>query len=185
MFSRDELNWAEDRPSVLIENVRNGAPYQVTEPLIPLRGVTHQSAYEMRKLADTTDKQIEDYMSSRIPEIPPGDVNIIPFRHSLYSPFIGKIMHDLISGFFAQHPLTEYYSDQDVRTWCEPYMWLLKYEPTMKGFDERYVTIDAHERMTPFSLSIYHYNFLARVIRVILADKIDITHSILIDHLPI
>ncbi|MNY00540.1 hypothetical protein D3C86_1330390 [compost metagenome] len=185
IFTRDELSWAEDRPAVILGNVRNGAPYQVTEPLIPLRGVTYQSAYEMRELADATDKQIEDYMSSRLPEVAPEEVNLIPLRHSLYSPFVGKIMHDLISGFFDQHPLTEYYSDQDVRTWCEPYNWLLKYEPTMKGFDERYVTIDAHERMTPVSMSIYHYNFLARVIRVILNDKIDITHSVLIDHLPI
>lgn len=185
IFSRDELNWAEDKPAVLLENVRNGAPYQVTEPLIPLRGITYQSAYEMRRLAEATDKQIEDYMTTRVPEIPPEEVNLIPNRHSLYSPFVGKIMHDLISGFFNQHPLTEYYSDQDVRTWCEPYMWLLKYEPTRKGFDDRYVTIDAHERMEPFKLSIYHYNFLARAIRVILEDKIDITHSVLIDHLPI
>jgi hypothetical protein len=52
-------------------------------------------------------------------------------------------------------------------------------------FDERYVTIDAHERNTPYALTIYQYNFIARVIRVMLNDKIDITHSIVIDHLPI
>lgn len=185
IFSREELNWAEDRPTVLIPGVRNGAPYQVTEPLIPLRGLTYQSAYEMREVAEATDKQIEDYMTLRIPEIPPEEFNPIPRRHALYSPFVSKIMHDLISGFFNQKPLTEYYSDQDVREWVEPYMWLLKYEPTMKGFDERYVSIDAHERIEPFTLNIYHYNFLSRVIRVILNDKIDITYSIKIDHLPI
>ncbi|MNN66023.1 hypothetical protein D3C81_1815700 [compost metagenome] len=73
----------------------------------------------------------------------------------------------------------------DVRKWCEPYLWLLKYEPTMKDLDLRYVAIHAHERNEPFKLPIYQYNFLARAIRVMLDDKIDITHSVLIDHLPI
>lgn len=185
VFCRSELNWAEDRPEVLLPNVRNGAPYQVTEPLIPLRGVTHEDAYSLRDRAEATDLQIEDYMSDKLGEIPAQDVNLIPRRHALYSPFIGKIMHDLINGYFDQTPLQEYYSDVDVRKWCEPYLWLLKYEPTMMGLDERYVLIDAHERNTPYALTIYQYNFIARVIRVMLNDKIDITHSITIDHLPI
>ena len=94
-------------------------------------------------------------------------------------------MHDLINGFFDQTPLTEYYSDVDVRKWCEPYVWLLKYEPTTKGFDDRYVVIDAHESIETFRLPIYQYNFLSRAIRIMVEDKIDITHSIVIDHLPI
>ncbi|MNC71865.1 hypothetical protein D3C75_1228310 [compost metagenome] len=55
----------------------------------------------------------------------------------------------------------------------------------MKDLDLRYVAIHAHERNEPFKLPIYQYNFLARAIRVMLDDKIDITHSVLIDHLPI
>lgn len=185
LYCRQELNWAEDRPEVLLKNVRNGAPYQVTEPLIPLRGVTYEGAYSLRNKAEATDLQIEDYMTERLGEIPPQEVSLIPRRHALCSPFVGKIMHDLINGYFDQIPLKEYYSDVDVRKWCEPYLWLLEYEPTMMDFDERYVTIDAHERNTPYALTIYQYNFIARVIRVMLNDKIDITHSIVIDHLPI
>ncbi|MND15024.1 hypothetical protein D3C80_52330 [compost metagenome] len=185
IWSREELSWAEDRPEVILKNVRNGAPYQVTEPLIPLRGLTYQDAYDMREVAEATDKQIEDYMTVRVGEVPPQEVNLIPYRHTLYSPFVGKLMHDLISGYFDQIPLTEYYSDVDVRKWCEGYDWLLKYEPTTKDFDERYVSISAHERNEVFRLPIYQYNFLARAIRVMLDDKIDITNAIVIDHLPI
>ncbi|QTH80311.1 hypothetical protein PA10_00111 [Pseudomonas phage pPa_SNUABM_DT01] len=185
IWSREELSWAEDRPEVVLPGVRNGAAYQVTEPLIPLRGVTFEDAYEMRDVAEATDKQIEDYMTERLGEVPPQEFNPIPFRHTLYSPFVGKLMHDLISGYFDQTPLTDYYSDVDVRKWCEPYVWLLKYEPTKRNLDERYVVVDAHERVEPFRLPIHQYNFLARAIKVMLDDKIDITHSILIDHLPI
>jgi len=185
LFARSELNWAEDRPEVLLTNVRNGAPYQVTEPLIPLKGLTHRAAYDLRSTAEATDLQIEDYMTDRLDEIPASPVNLIPHRHSVYSPFVAKIMHDLIHGYIDEEPLKMYYSDVDVRKWCEPYLWLLKYEPTTKDFDERYVLIDAHERDEPVAVSIYHYNFLSRVIRVMLDDKIDITHTVVIDHLPI
>lgn len=185
LWVREELSWAEDRPEVMLTNVRNGAPYQVTEPLIPLRGVTHQDAFDMRMIAEATDSQIEGYMTVKAGDVPPQDVNLIPRRHTLYSPFVGKLMHDLINGFFDQTPLTEYYSDVDVRKWCEPYVWLLKYEPTSKGFDDRYVVIDAHESIETFRLPIYQYNFLSRAIRIMVEDRIDITHSIVIDHLPI
>jgi len=185
LFSRSELTWAEDQANVVLSNVRNGAPYQVTEPLIPLRNVTYADAYTLRALADSTDGQIEDYMTARLGVTPPPQVNLIPYRHAVYSPFTGKILHDMINGYIDDLLLQGYYSDQDVRQWCEPYLWLLKYEPTMQDFDERYITIDAHERVEPFSLPIYQYNFLARVIRVMLNDKIDITHSVTIGHLPI
>ena len=185
LWSREQLSWAEDRPEVKLRAVRNGAPYQVLEPLIPLRGVTYQDAYSMRELAEATDQQIEDYMTVKVGDVEPPAVNLIPHRHTLCSPFTTKLMHDLISGFFDQTPLTEYYSDVEVRKWCEPYVWLLKYDPALMEFDDRYVVVDAHERIEPYRLPIYQYNFLARAIKIMLEDKIDITHSIVIDHLPI
>lgn len=185
LYSSDELSWSEDKPEVRLTNVRNGAPYQVTEPLIPLRGLTYESAYDLRATAEATDREIEDYMSTRVEEIPAPDVNLIPYRHTVYSPFVAKIIHDLEAGYIDSEPLKGAYTDVDVRRWCEPYMWLLPYEPTMKGFDERYIVISAHEKATPIELPIYQYNFVARLIRVMLEDKIDITHSVVIHHLPI
>lgn len=185
LYSSDELSWAEDRPEVKLTNVRNGAPYQVTEPLIPMRGLTYQDAFEMRNIAEETDAQIEDYMTTRVGEVEPPEFNGIPHRHSIYSPFVSKLIHDLQAGYIDNDPLMQPYTDADVRTWCEPYNHLLVYEPTFKGYDERYISISAHEREAPFELPIYQYNFVARAIRVILDDKIDITHSVTVHHLPI
>lgn len=185
IWSRDELSWAEDRPDVILTNVRNGAPYQVTEPLIPLRGLTHEESYRLRDRAETTDLQIENYMTVVVGDMPAQDVNLIPRRHRIYSPFVAKLMHDLMDGFFDQIELTGHYSDVEVRKWCEPYVWLLPYEPSVRGFDQRYIAIEAHERAAKLELNVYHYNFLARAIRVMLNDKVDITHSITIDHPPV
>jgi len=185
LFVRDELSWDEDSPDVVLRNVRNGAPYQVTEPLIPLRGVTYQDALDMRAVAERTDRQIEDYMTDRLGTTPAPAVNLIPYRHALYSPFTAKILHDLLNGYIREEPLREVYTNVQVRQWCEPYLWLLAYEPTKRDFNQRYVVIDAHERAEPYELSIYQYNFLARVIQVMLDDRIDITHTVRIQYLPI
>lgn len=180
LWSKDELSWAEDRPEVILDNVRNGAPYQVVAPLIPLRGLTQTEAFYLKAKADETDRQVEDYMTIHMGEVPPQEVSIIDRRHTVYSPFVAKLMHDLKDGFFDQTPLADHYTDLEVRKWCEPYMWLLKYEPTRMDLDGRYVVIDAHESATPYELTIYHYNFLARAIRVILDGAIDITHAVTI-----
>lgn len=185
IWASDQLSWAEDKPEVRLTDARNGAPYQVTEPLIPLRGLTYEDAFNLRALAEATDLEIEDYMTTRIEEVETPPVNLIPHRHTLYSPFVGKLIHDLMDGYIDSAPLQLAYTDVDVREWCEPYMWLLKYEPTMKGFDDRYISISAHEKNETIELPIYQYNFVARAIRVMLNDKIDITNSVTIHHLPI
>lgn len=185
LWTRDQLSWSEDRPELVLEDVRNGAPYQVTEPLIPLRGMTYADAYSFKLEADAVDKQIEDYMTMRVGDVDTGDFNGIPYRHVLYSPFVAKLMHDLNNGYIPDPRIQGYYSDVVVRELCEPYLWLLKYEPTRKGFDNRYVAIDAHERDEPVLMNIVHYNFLARAVKVILDDKIDITPLVTIEHLPI
>lgn len=185
LWARDQLSWSEDHPELVLEDVRNGAPYQVTEPLIPLRGMTYADAYSFKLEADAVDKQIEDYMTMRVGDVDTGDFNGIPYRHVLYSPFVAKLMHDLNNGYIPDPRIQGYYSDVVVRELCEPYLWLLKYEPTRKGFDNRYVAIDAHERDEPVLMNIVHYNFLARAVKVILDDKIDITPLVTIEHLPI
>lgn len=182
IFSRDEVSWAEDHPIPVLKNVRNGAPYQVLEGLIPLQGRTIADAYELRELAIKTDAQVEDYLSLKLPEGDPSTVNLIPRRHILYSPFCAKVMHDLDHGYFDQLPLSAPYSNNDVRRWCKDYEWLIDFDPAMRDMDERYVSINAHEGTTPFSLELKNYNFLARAVKVMLKGNITLTTSITIDH---
>jgi hypothetical protein len=182
LWSREDLDWAEDRPTVLLNNVRNGAPYAVIEPIIPLHGLSIEDVQAMRQQAIDTDTAIEDYMSLYVDEIDVPEFNPVSTRHQIYSPFVSKLMHDLQDGFFDQIDLVTPYTDNQLRQWVDGYVWLLEYEPTRREVDERYVAIHPHESDQVQHLNIYHYNFLARAIRVMLDDKIDITNSIVIDN---
>lgn len=178
LFARSELNFAEDTGGVRLNAVANGAPYQVLEPVIPLRGATLEDTYALRAVAMKVDNEIEDYMTQRYPDQVLDTPNLIPGPHVLYSPFIGKVMHDLIAGYIREEDLTGRFSDTKVKELCKSYEWLLKYEPTYKGFNDRYVSIHPHESYEPFELGIYQYNFLRRVVRLYLEDKVDISHFI-------
>lgn len=178
LFSRDELNWAENRPGVGITGAANGAPYQVIEPVVPLRGATLEDVYVMRALAEETDKQIEDYMTEVMGDLVLDGPNLIPGPHVLYSPFISKIMHDLMDGFIPEDKIDSAYSDMLVKEIGQPYEWLLAYEPTFKGLPEAYVNVHPHEYYHSVELGLYQYNFLRRVIRVYLNDGVDISKFI-------
>ncbi len=179
LFARADLNWVEDSSGVRLSQVANGAPYQVIEPFIPLRGVTEEDAFTMRQRALSVDREIEDYMTQRMPQPKLDGPNLTPGPHVLYSPFISKIMHDLDHGFITESVIGQpSYSEAAVRVICEPYLWLLPYEPTSKGFDEGYVNVHPHEYYGTFELGIFQYNFLRRVVRIYLKDRLDISQFI-------
>lgn len=179
LYARDELQWSEDKPGVRASNIPNGAPYQVIEPIIPFRDVTLEDTYKLRKLAEETDQQIEDFMTDRMGDVVLEGPNLIPGPHVLYSPFISKIMHDLNDGYIPESKInSSVYSDLVVKELAKPYEWLLEYEPTAKNFPEAYVNVHPHERYTPIELGLYQYNFLRRVIRVYLKDKVNISQFI-------
>jgi hypothetical protein len=179
IYERTDLDWVEDKPGVKLNNVDNGAPYQVIEPIIPLRGVTLDDTYAMRMLAEATDKEIEDYMTEKMGQPVIDGPNIIPGPHVLYSPFISKIMHDLDEGYIPETEIDNAaYSDNLVKQLAKPYEWLLPYEPTSKNLDPDYVNVHPHESYEPFELGLYQYNFLRRVIRIYLKDKVNISQFI-------
>lgn len=179
IYERTDLDWVEDKPGVMLTNVANGAPYQVIEPIIPLRGVTLDDTYAMRMLAEATDKEIEDYMTEKMGQPVIEGPNIIPGPHVLYSPFISKIMHDLDDGYIHESDIDNAaYSDNLVKQLSKPYEWLLAYEPTSKNLSPDYVNVHPHESYEPFELGLYQYNFLRRVIKIYLKDKVNISQFI-------
>jgi hypothetical protein len=176
LYSTSELNWTEDRPGVMLPGVANGAPYQVLEPVIPLRGATLEDTYAMRALAQATDEQIENFMTEKMGEVVLDGPNIIPGPHVLYSPFISKIMHDLDAGYIPESEIDNaQYNDAHVKSLCADYEWLLPYEPTAKFVNNDYINVHPHESYETFVLGLYQYNFLRRVVKIYLKDKVNIS----------
>jgi hypothetical protein len=182
LYHRDQLNFSEENSSVAISNVRNGSPYQISDIVVPLRGLADVDTYEFREISRDVDKRISDYMTIKYPELVETNPNPILREYRIYSPYTAKVMYDLINGILPMTDFKGQYSDRLVRETLAPYVWLLEYDPSFNTeIDLNYVRIHPHNLETEITLDVYQYRFLLRMIRLVLNDRVDITKFIRIE----
>jgi hypothetical protein len=182
LYHRDQLNFSEEDSSINVSDVRNGAPYQVTDIIVPLRELVDGDTYTFRSKSLVVDKRISDYMTLKYPERVESNPNPIPREYRIYSPYTAKVMYDLINGVLQLTDFQGQYSDMAVREALEPYTWLLAYDPVFNtAIDLDYVTIHPHNLTTVITLDVFQYRFLLRTIRLVLNDRVDITKFINIE----
>ena len=180
LFSREELAFAEDH-ATLPASVKNGAPYQVTHPIIPMKDLTSLDTYEFREVSLAVDKEIEDYLSLYLPQELPELPNPIPAWYRVYSPLCTKLIYDMVDGVINMNEFKEEYSLDWLRERMKGYDWLLKYDPCLKDdVDLQHVIIHPHPEDAPISLNIYQYRLLDRVIKVMLDGRIAINRDLVI-----
>lgn len=175
---RRDLLFTEDDSGVRMENVRNGAPYVIEEPVIPMRGITTENTYKLRTKSKTVDQQVSDYLTLKRPQPPIPEQDLIPDKYPVYSPFSSTVMHDLLNGVLSMDGFKGQYSDKKVKDFLTDYAYLLAYDPTQKDLDLYHVHIHPHNLNTEVELDIFQYNFLNRAIRVLLDDRVDITRFV-------
>jgi hypothetical protein len=172
---KNELVFAEDHSGVYLDGLANGTPYVIDDVIVPVKGVDGEDTYSLKSKALLIDKEISDYLTIKLPEPPIPEISPITERYMIYSPFCSKIMYDFINGIFYPEEIKGQYSEMDVREWCKGYEWLLKYDPAVKGVDDRYVSIHPHNLFSVVELDIYQYMFLERVVKFYLDDKVDLS----------
>lgn len=180
VYDRSQLEFAENDPGILVPNATNGEPYQISDVVVPLQGLTGEDTYSLRAKSMVIDQAVSDYLTAKLPEVDPTVPNVIPQQWPVYSPFLCRIMNDLLSGVLNDPRLTQQYSDQDVLAIAKPYEWLLAYDPTQDAHavDSNYVIIHPHNLTEVVSMSIYVYKFLSRVIHLYLHDKVNLSHFV-------
>lgn len=182
LFHQDELKFAETDSGVLIDGIRNGAPYQVSDVIVPLRDLVAADTYSLRAESLVVDKRISDYMTRKLPEPVELHPNPIPRQYQIYSPYASKVMYDLIHGILSMDAFQGHYSDMVLKEALVPYEWLLKYDPAMRAdVDTGYVSIHPHNLNREVVLNVYQYRFLLRTIRLVLKDRVDITKFVKIE----
>jgi hypothetical protein len=180
LYSRSELKWAEDN-GLLPVGIQNGAPYQVTNPIIPMKGLTDIDTYEWRDKSWAVDNEIEDYMSLYLPQKPPATPNPIPAWYRVYSPLCTKLIYDMLDGVINMNEFKEEYSLEWLRERMRGYDWLLKYDPSLKEeVDLQHVIIHPHPEDGAIGLNIYQYRLLDRVIQVMLDGRVSITRDLVV-----
>lgn len=181
VHDRSALSFSETDTGIRLETVRNGAPYQISEPIVPMRGLTHEETYALRERSQEADNQVEGYLTLRLPEAPEPLPNPIPKLYQIYSPFCSKIMYDLRHGLLDLSAFQGQYSDMAIKEHLESYRWLLAYEPTYKDINYEYVSVHPHNLYTEVALNVNEYRFLMRAVRVFLNDKVDLTRFVKVE----
>lgn len=180
LYSREELGFAEDH-ATLPASIKNGAPYQVTHPIVPMKGLTSLDTYAFREQSLLVDKEVEDYLSLYLPQELPELPNPIPAWYRVYSPLCTKLIYDMVDGVINMNEFKEEYSLDWLRERMKGYDWLLKYDPCLKDdVDLQHVIIHPHPEDAPIALNIYQYRLLDRVIQVMLDGRIAINRDLVI-----
>lgn len=174
VFPKSALKFAEDDANILSPLPINGLPYQVQKIVVPMLGVTNEDTGAYFDKALVIDRAVEDYMTRYYPLPEASGPDVINALYPLFSPFCCKIIYDLVLGIIDETPFQSFYNDDFVREVCQPYEYLLAFDPTQpaNAQDPRFVMIVPHNLDVTIALDIYAYNFVNNVIRIYLNNQV-------------
>lgn len=177
-YHRNQLKFAEEHRGVLAPGVREGAPYSVGDMLVPISTVDAYETYVLQKEAQAVDQRVGDYMSRFYPQKPIAGIVAIEEYYHLYSPFLCKVMYDVLNGVIEV--TSAYRTDKQILEEMERYRYLLPYDPTLQLVDRRYVNIHPHDRTTAVGVNQFQYAYLRRVCTMFLHDRVDMSQFLFI-----
>jgi len=175
--TKSDVVFSEDSDAISIVNSKNGQPYALRDIMVPMREVTDVDTYQIRAASRLIDQQVSDYMSQELPQFDRGSLMAIPTKHELYSPFLARIIYDLVTEYIPPSTYTANLTDQQVINICKPYEEWLKCDPISPGnyIDERYVSIHPHTHHTKIMVNLFAYRFMLRVVRLYADNRIDLS----------
>lgn len=173
----EDLAFEEDRPSYIGYNVRNGAPYQITTPYIPLMGVFEND--QNKRIEDLhREKQVTDFLTVKLPQRVRPNPDMIVSKYVVYSAYANKVLHDIRQGII-QVP-TGRYTTTDLEKIMKPYQWLANLDIINRGYNVNHVDVRPHWFNSPVGITVYQYNFYLDVLNRYLRTPPDISPFIYI-----
>lgn len=164
LLSRHDLVFREDN-TVGTNVVRDGMPYSIDDPTVPLRDLVEGDTYQLRDAARDLDARVEDYLTVQIPLAPPQDVIPIPHWYHVYSPLLNKVMWDMLNGYLRPVEDDPDYriSSAQLDQLMENYTDFLHYDPAVLGHDQRFVKIHPHCLYTVKELTELQFALIDRI----------------------
>jgi hypothetical protein len=165
---RDDLIFSELHAGISVVNPTNGQPYQIQEVLVPLRFYAEGDTYEEKAKSVIIDKDVEDYMTLKIPQPDRPAVSAIPNRYKLVSPFFSHIINDLAVDMIDRTQVDRVLTDEDVLAICQPYEYLLEYDPinNVNDLNTAYVVIHPHNLEETIYLNLPAYRFVQQMVKL-------------------
>jgi hypothetical protein len=180
LYTRDELGFTEDGTTIVMPGVENGAPYSITDPIIPIAMVTNTDTYTLRDKSEAVDAEVEDYLTMDLPEPIPTVPDAIPTLYKVFSPFTAKLIYDMLGGYLLMDEFEGDYSLDDVKKKLVGYEWILAFDPVIQGYDKDYVIVHPHPESGAIMLNVYQFRFLTRAVEVFLNGEVNISRHTLI-----
>jgi hypothetical protein len=168
LYDKSEMIFSEEHSGVSIQNPINGKPYSVQDIVVPLRDYVAEPTFTVRNRAVLVDNAVKQYLTLKIPQPVRNPISSIERRYTVFSPFICKIIYDLESGLLDDSRYKTNYNDMTARAVCQPYEYLLEYDPTQQdqAVNDRYVVVHPHNLTTTIDLDLFSYRFVERVLKI-------------------
>lgn len=168
LYTKDELEFSEEHSGVSVTHQDNGKPYMVKDMLVPVKPYTVNDMYELRDKSIAVDKIVSQYLTMKLPQPDRGPIMAVTNKHTVFSPFLNRIITDVRSGALGLPVKPSGFERQDVVNICKKYEYLLKFDPLKSPHlqDMRFVTIQPHGYPGALSISANGYRFVQKVVDI-------------------
>lgn len=177
LHTMEDLLFSEDSDQVAPIDATNGQPYMVKDIFVPLRPFVAPDTWTLIEKAREDTKKVSDYITLKKPQPSRGPVTAVPYKHELVSPFLAKILYDLLYGRLGL-PAKDLFTRQDVIDVCKNYEPLLQTDPITKDLNSSYVVIQPHTRNVPIGVTAKQWQFLNQVVQLYAPGKVDLNNSL-------
>lgn len=180
MRTKEQVSYYDDLGSGTVFNSDNGKPYLIRDVVVPMKYISGRETYQFKNQCDLIDKEISDYMTLYMNQISPPSLNVTSSLHYLYSPFLARLLDDLVSGVIDPVPLQTRFTNEFVTSVCAPYEYLLAFDPISNDNSQPrdYVIVHAHRYNNVVALNLPQYRFLSKVIEIYANGNIEIVNQI-------
>jgi hypothetical protein len=174
VYHRDTLKFSEADQAYLVPNAQNGVPYCVRDIVVPMRSLTDGDTYSHRQASRLIDASVSEYLSANLPEIVPSVPNVIDAKYPVFTPFLCKIIYDLVDRVIDPAQITDTLDMNGVKAICAPYEHILAFDPTQaaNALNSDYVIIHPIHHNNVMTVSRSHFNFLQKVILTYMSGKV-------------
>lgn len=184
MYDRSDVEFREDQLR-LRSKLANGLPYQITDPLIPLRYHIEYPTYPLHAQAKATDAAVEEYLTHALPTPPAVEYNPIPERYNLFSLTLNKLVLDILNGeFHIDERPGHYISTDEIEKLMTNYKQFLRADAAAMDIDDNYVVFYPIAVRGTVELYPLEFSFIERVNSIYFNDRVILGQHIRVKDRP-
>jgi hypothetical protein len=169
---RTQVIFSEKDNVVRTVNPLNGLPYSVVEHMVSVQEVCGESTLPLYEENININNRISDLYDIIYKEPVIQPMNTISDQYYLFSPLVGKVIHDILDANISPTIYTTRYNDTTILTLIEErYKILYELDPIRHNLPMSIVEIHPDIGNTVITVSLHAYRFLTNLIRIITNGK--------------